>query len=81
MFYTKVIPNKLLAMEVETMRLWLKEIREENNLTQLKLSEKTGITEQYVYMLETGERRPSVDIAKKIAEILGFEWTRFFEGT
>jgi len=29
--------------------------------------------------IETGERRLSVEIAKKIAEILGFDWTKFFE--
>ena len=29
--------------------------------------------------IETGARRPSVDMAKRIAAVLGFKWTRFFE--
>lgn len=29
--------------------------------------------------IENGERRPSVEVAKRIAAVLGFEWTRFFE--
>jgi putative transcriptional regulator len=30
-------------------------------------------------MIENGERIPSVGTAKKIAEILNFDWTLFFE--
>lgn len=29
--------------------------------------------------IELGERRPSVEVAKKIAAVLGFDWTRFYE--
>ena len=29
--------------------------------------------------IELGERRPSPELAKKIAAVLGFDWTRFFE--
>ena len=29
--------------------------------------------------IEVGLRMPSVEIAKRIAAALGFEWTRFFE--
>ena len=29
--------------------------------------------------IETGRRMPSVTVAKAIATVLGFEWTRFFE--
>ncbi|SDN50785.1 transcriptional regulator [Fictibacillus solisalsi] len=39
----------------------------------------TGITRQYYGMIEKGERRPSVNIAKKLGELLGINWTVFFE--
>jgi putative transcriptional regulator len=38
-----------------------------------------GITRQYYGMIEKGERRPSVEVAKKIASVLNIEWTIFFE--
>jgi putative transcriptional regulator len=38
-----------------------------------------GITRQYYGMIENGERRPSVDVAKKISNVLNLEWTIFFE--
>ncbi|MGG1574863.1 helix-turn-helix transcriptional regulator [Fictibacillus sp. NRS-1165] len=38
-----------------------------------------GITRQYYSMIEKGERRPSVNVAKKLGELLGIKWTIFFE--
>lgn len=29
--------------------------------------------------IERGEKNPSVDVAKKIAAVLGFDWTHFYE--
>lgn len=59
---------------------WLKEIRLEKGKTQEQVaSEAGGITRTAYTNIETGERRPSVEVAKRIAGVLGFEWTRFFE--
>jgi DNA-binding XRE family transcriptional regulator len=30
-------------------------------------------------MIEGGHRNPSVDVAKKIAAVLGFDWIRFYD--
>lgn len=63
----------------------LKEIlvqkRKELNLSQLEVVELSGasISRQYYGMIENGERRPSVDVAKKISSILNIKWTIFFE--
>ncbi|MDO6448989.1 helix-turn-helix transcriptional regulator [Oceanobacillus profundus] len=38
-----------------------------------------GITRQYYGMIEKGERRPSVNVAKRIGELLGIKWTIFFD--
>lgn len=61
------------------MNVWLKNIREEKNLTQQSLAKRIGISRQMVNSIENGTRRPSPEVAKKIAKILGFEWTKFFE--
>lgn len=38
-----------------------------------------GITRQYYGMIENGDRRPSVKVAKAISRVLDIEWTIFFE--
>ena len=59
------------------MRKWLIELRK--GYTQTQIAEAVGITQQMYSFIELGERRPSVEVAKKIASVLGFNWTRFFE--
>ena len=59
------------------MRKWLIEIR--NGRAQAQIAEAAGITQQMYSAIELGERRPSVEVAKKIAAVMGFHWTRFFE--
>lgn len=61
------------------MRTWLKQMRTEKNLTQEKIAEKAGIERAYYTMIETGNRNPSVNVAKSIASVLGVNWTIFFE--
>jgi transcriptional regulator with XRE-family HTH domain len=48
-------------------------------MSQETLAGIVGIGQGGYSMIELGERRPSVDTAKKIAAALGFDWTRFFE--
>ena len=57
----------------------LKEIRREKGLTGEKIDAQSGISQQHYSLIERGERRPSVEVAKRIAAVLGFEWTRFYE--
>lgn len=57
----------------------LKKIREQQEMTQIQLGEKTGLSNSYISMIENKERRPSVDAAMRIAKALGFKWTLFFE--
>ena len=48
----------------------LREIRQEKRLSQSDLAKLIGVTDRYVAFLETGDRTPSLKIAKKISEIL-----------
>ena len=61
------------------MEINLEELRKNKNLTQEEVSERIGIARSTYTNIENGERRPSVETAKKIAAVLGFSWVRFFE--
>ena len=60
-------------------RNWLIEYRQKKGLSQEKIAELIGITQQAYSQYEIGGLRPSVETAKKIAKILGFKWTRFYQ--
>lgn len=68
-------------MTSQELQLFLISKREELQLTQQDVAEQTGyiITRQYYGMIENGERRPSVEVAKAIAKVLKIKWTIFFE--
>ena len=59
------------------MRKWLIDLRK--GYSQTQIAEAVGISQQMYSAIELGERRPSVEVAKKIADVFGFDWTRFFE--
>ena len=63
------------------MRTWLKEIRKDKKMSQEDVGKASGLSRQYYNMIETGHRgKPlSVDVAKKIAAVLEFDWQRFYE--
>jgi len=61
------------------MRDWLRNKRLEKQLTQAQLAKMVGADATMISKIEVGDRRPSVELAKKIAEALGFDWTRFYE--
>lgn len=48
-------------------------------MTQENVAEKSGISRVYYTRIENGDYNVPVDTAKKIAEALGFDWTRFYE--
>ncbi|PQQ45510.1 helix-turn-helix transcriptional regulator [Bacillus thuringiensis] len=61
------------------MRLWLLEKRKYREKTQDYIAYKARISRSMYAMIESGERNPSVPVAKKIAKVLNFDWTLFFE--
>lgn len=58
---------------------WLRELRCSKELTEVAVAEQTGISQQHYNFIENGKRRPSPEVAKRIAAVLGFAWTRFYE--
>ncbi len=61
------------------MRSWMKKLRHETNLTQEQLARMVGISRTMVTEIENANANPSVKVAKKIAAVLGFDWTRFYD--
>ena len=57
----------------------LKAVRKEKGLTGETVCRKAGVSPSGLSMIESGKRRPSVDLAKRIADVLGFSWTQFYE--
>ncbi|NEZ47696.1 helix-turn-helix transcriptional regulator [Clostridium niameyense] len=52
------------------MKINLKKIREEKNISQSKLAILAGISRSYVSEIEAGKKTPSLDMLEKIAEAL-----------
>jgi putative transcriptional regulator len=61
------------------LRTWLKDIRAQQNMTQQEVANAANVDVTMISKIEVGERQPSVKVAKKIAAVLGFDWTRFYE--
>jgi len=61
------------------MRKWLKELRERAKMSQVELAAAAGISQQQYSFIETGKRGVTVNVAKKIAAALGFDWQRFYD--
>ncbi|QWU17340.1 helix-turn-helix transcriptional regulator [Paenibacillus sophorae] len=59
-------------------RQWLIDLRIADGKIQDSIAESSGISRQYYGMIEAGNRNPSVDLAKRIASVLNFDWTLFF---
>ena len=65
------------------MRTWLKELRTAAGYSTYKVAELAGISQSYYASIEAGARgNPlNVDVAKKIAKALCFDWTRFYDSS
>ena len=49
----------------------MKEYRVELNKSQSEMAQELGITQRHVAFLETGDRRPSLDLAVRISQYFG----------
>lgn len=60
------------------MRDFLFEARKKKGMTQQEVAKAAKISHTAYCNIENGKRDPSVRTAKKIAKVLGFDWTMFF---
>lgn len=63
------------------MRKWLADIRAANGKSQQEVADASSISQSYYAGIELGIRgKPlAVPVAKRIAAVLGFDWTRFYD--
>jgi putative transcriptional regulator len=57
----------------------LKSERVKKSLTQQQLADRVGVDRTLISKIESGDSPPRVPTAKKIAEVLDFDWTLFYE--
>lgn len=61
------------------MRSWLIAIRRSCGLKQSSVAKSAQISQATYCLIESGKRRPSPEVAKRIAAVLEFDWTRFYD--
>ena len=57
----------------------LKELRMSKGLTQEQLAKECEVQRTTITMIEIGENKPSVELAKKLGVIFEVDWKGFFE--
>lgn len=57
----------------------LKELREGHQLSQEGLARRVGVQRATISMIERGVNKPSVQLAKRLSNVLKCEWTIFFD--
>ena len=60
-------------------REWLINYRKSKGLLQQDVAKICDITQQAYAAYEIGTKRPSPETAQKIAKVLNFKWTKFYE--
>ena len=55
------------------------DLRLAQNLTQEQLAEKASVTQQYIGLLERGERTPSLGMLQRLAKAFGVKITYLLE--
>lgn len=75
------MPKKRVGRKPKKIRHWLIQVRHDSGMTFNEISKRVGVTPQCLYWWEIGIRNPSPKMAKKVAETLNFDWTRFYEET
>ena len=57
----------------------IKELRIAKGLTQEQLANECGVQRTTITMIELGENKPSVELAKRLGTIFDVDWKGFFE--
>lgn len=60
-------------------RDWLVNYRNKKGLSQMQVAKQIGVSQQMYNYIENNKRSPSTKLAKKIADVLNFSWTKFYE--
>ena len=61
------------------MRQWLIDARKQKGMSQADMAKAIKVSTPSYWAYESGAACPKPDNAKKIASVLGFPWTKFYE--
>lgn len=61
------------------MRAWLADRRKQLNYTQAEVAAASQISQPSYSDIENGKKSPRPQTAKRIADVLKFPWTNFFD--
>ena len=84
MYYKNIFNKELMKqrkVEESEMRNWLKTLRNNKKFSQADVAKEVKISPQFYSFIENGDRNPSAQVAKRIADVLGFsnEWYKLLE--
>ncbi len=68
------MPNKIRFVPAGADKVWFKNLqkaREEKGYTQVKLAMEAEVSQQSITYYESGTRVPSLDVAQRLAKVLG----------
>lgn len=54
-------------------------LRKQKKLTQEELGQIVGVAQRTIAAYEAGERRPSIEVARKLGKTLDVPWVRFYD--
>lgn len=57
----------------------IKQYRQKIGLTQAQLADAAKVSRVAIFRYESGKRIPPPPIAQRIAAVLGFDWTAFYQ--
>ena len=69
----------MLQIAIIIILMSKKELKIERDLTQSELAEKVGLSNNFIGMVERGERNTSVDKIFKLAKAFDIKLAQFFE--
>ena len=63
------------------MMTWIRDLRMKRNVSQAKIPTECNISRQHYNFIQHKKRRPSPELAQRIAEVLGIpsEWPRLLQ--
>lgn len=57
----------------------IREIRKERGLTMKQVADMVQVSEAVISLIETGKRRPSIRVAKRLGKLFGIRWEDFYK--
>lgn len=68
-----------MSVHPKKRRIWFTKKRMELGITQTQLAHKLNVSNRTISNIELGKRNPSGPLAKRLADVMGFDMSMFYE--